>query len=183
MGNDYLSVKIRRKKEDRGWRRFLSSFFPPPSSFLLLCGSKNMQWFLTFHIIGLILWLGGLLDLTRILGYHVKEDIPVQKRLSRMEFRMYWFVATPGMILAVVMGLFMFFKGGGISAYFGDFSWFRFKFALALVLIVVHFAFGKMVMDQRANPRITSPVRFKILHGVTGLIFISIVILAVVKPF
>lgn len=143
-----------------------------------------MAWYLTFHIVGLILWLGALLDLTRILGYHVKEDLPVQERLSWMEFRIYWFVATPGMILAVVMGLLMFFNGGGVANYFsGNSSWFLVKFILAMVLILIHFIFGKMLMQQRAEPRITSPARFKALHGITGLIFILIVIMAVVKPF
>ena len=143
-----------------------------------------MAWFLVFHIVGLILWLGGLLDLTRILGYHVKEDIPVQERLSWMEFRMYWFVATPGMILSVVMGLLLFFKGGGVDIYFGGgFQWFIIKFVLALILIVIHFYFGKMLMALKAHPRIMSPARFKAIHGVIGLLFIFIVILAVVKPF
>lgn len=143
-----------------------------------------MAWFLVFHIVGLILWLGGLLDLTRILGYHVKEDIPVQERLSWMEFRMYWFVATPGMILAVVMGLFLFYYGGGVASYFSGHSyWFTFKLIFVLVLIALHFYFGKALMSLRAQPRIMSPAKFKALHGITGLIFIIVVMLAVVRPF
>lgn len=146
--------------------------------------SNVMAWYLVFHIVGFILWLGGLLDLTRILGYHVKEDLVVQQRLSWMEFRMYWFVATPGMILAVVAGLILFFMGGGTAIYFGGrSSWFLVKFGLALGLIVIHFICGRQIMDLRARPRFTSAVPFKVLHGLTGLVFIFVVILAVVKPF
>lgn len=143
-----------------------------------------MQWFLAFHIIGLILWLGGLLDLTRILGYHVKEEIPVQVRLSWMEFRMYWFVSTPGMLLSVIMGLLLFVHGGGVDVYFGGAQkWFVVKFVLALFLIIIHFALGKMLMTLRAEPQKTNPARFKAMHGITGLIFIGVVLLVFLKPF
>jgi len=143
-----------------------------------------MAWYLVFHILGVIIWIGGLMDLTRLVGYHVKEEVFVQARLSNMEFRMYWFVATPGMVLAVVMGIFLFFKGGGVPVYFGGpSSWFIMKFLLAMGLILIHFVFGRFLMDLKMQPRQMNPARFKILHGLTGLMVVGIIIMVFVKPF
>ena len=143
-----------------------------------------MKWYLVFHIVGFVIWVGTLLDLTRILGYHVKEEIAVQERLSRMEFRMYWFVATIGLALTVIFGLLLFFSNGGFATYVtGPFKWFVAKFCFVLSLVVIHILFGRYLMELKANPRKMNPARFKILHGLTGLIFISILIMVLVKPF
>lgn len=142
-----------------------------------------MAWFAAFHVVGLVIWLGGLLDLTRLMGYHVKEDVAVQERLSWMEFRMFWFVATPGMLITVIMGLFLFFYGGGVETYLKGAGWFHAKLTLVCILLVIHFVFGKMLMQQRAEPKIVKAGKFKAIHGVVGLLFISILILVFVRPF
>lgn len=143
-----------------------------------------MNWYKVFHILGLLFWIGGLLDLTRILGYHVKEELAVQERLSRMEFRMFWFVCTPGMVLSALMGTLMFFGGGGIDVYFGGHgAWFHVKALLVVFLLAIHAITGKFIMDLKARPENISPARFKAIHGITGLFVTAIVILAIVKPF
>lgn len=142
-----------------------------------------MQWYLVFHVVGFVIWVGSLLDLTRILGYHVKEEIAVQERLSRIEFRMFWFVSTIGMALTIIFGLLCFMSGGGIAAYLqSPAKWFHVKLTLVFVMIVIHFVFGRYLMELRASPRIMKPVRFKILHGLTGLVFIGILIMVLVRP-
>ncbi|MCP5464092.1 MAG: CopD family protein [Deltaproteobacteria bacterium] len=143
-----------------------------------------MRWFLAFHIVFFIIWAGALLDLTRILGYHVKEELPVQQRLSAMEFRMFWFVATPGMVVTILMGLFAFFSGGGVQTYFGSGAlWFHIKITFVLLLISVHFLLGKNIMKLRAQPEKLAPGRFKALHGLTGVFLIAIIIMVMVRPF
>jgi protoporphyrinogen IX oxidase len=142
-----------------------------------------MAWLLTFHILGFIVWLGALLDLTRILGYHVKEELQVQARLSAMEFRMFFFVATPGLAITLIFGTLLFFTGGGVSQYLVGHGWFHAKLTLVIVLFVIHYFVGKEILKLRAAPKQTSPVRFKILHGVAALVMIFILILVMVKPF
>lgn len=142
-----------------------------------------MQWYLVFHVVGFVIWVGSLLDLTRILGYHVKEEIAVQERLSRIEFRMFWFVSTIGLALTVIFGLLCFMSGGGVAEYFQNGTkWFHIKATLVILLVVIHFLFGRFLMDLRANPRLMKPVKFKVLHGLTGLIFILILIMVLVRP-
>jgi putative membrane protein len=142
-----------------------------------------MVWFLSFHIIGFILWMGGLLDMTRILGYHVKEQIPVQERLSWMEKRMFFFVATPGMAITIIFGVCLFFAQGGFHGYLPPSIWFHIKMSLVLILIGIHFFIAKQILFLRDNPQNMSPVRFKAIHGITGLALIAIVLLVIGKPW
>lgn len=143
-----------------------------------------MAWFLTFHLLGLIVWMGALLDLTRILGYHVSEEIPVQTRLSFMEFRIFFFVATPGLIVTLLFGTLLFFHGGGIDYYLkGATVWFHAKLSLVIFLLGIHTVMGKHILKLRSHPQKMKPAKFKALHGVTALTLILILILVLVKPF
>lgn len=142
-----------------------------------------MLWYKVFHFLGLIVWIGGLLDLTRILGYHVKEDEVVQKRLSWMEHRMFFFVSTPGLIIALVFGLLLFMAGGGPLQYFKGSGWFHAKSTLILILFFIHFFVGKKILAFKEDHSQKNPAVFKALHGVAALCVTLSIILAVVKPF
>src|SRR5688500_4204910 len=110
-----------------------------------------MAWYLIFHILGFILWMGGLLDMTRILGYHVKEENSVQQRLSWMERRMFFFVATPGMFITLAMGVMLFFSQGGFQGYLLTSAWFHIKICMVLLLIGVHFLVAKQILSLQAS--------------------------------
>ncbi|MCA8938320.1 MAG: hypothetical protein KDB07_00805 [Planctomycetes bacterium] len=71
-----------------------------------------------------MVYLGSLLNLSRILGYHAKEEREVRIRLSRMEKRMYFAVNLPGLLIMLTFGLLMLLgigrsggKGEGILNY------------------------------------------------------------------
>lgn len=142
-----------------------------------------MDWYRVFHIIGFIFWVGGLLDISRILGYHVKEEINVQERLSWMEFRMFWFVSTPGLIVTYAMGILLFFSGGGVPVYLKGAGWFHAKLTAIVVLTIIHFIIGKSLMNLREEPKQCSPAKFKAMHGIAGLCVTAIVILVILRPF
>jgi putative membrane protein len=143
-----------------------------------------MVYFLVFHIVAFIIWMGALLDLTRILGYHVAEELSVQARLSRMEFRIFFFVATPGMVLTLLMGLGLFISGGGVEQYLtGGTQWFHAKLTLVLGLLGVHYFVGQKILALRAKPEKISPKAFKALHGIAALLLIGVVVLVKTKSF
>ena len=142
-----------------------------------------MAWIKVFHIVGMVVWLGALLDLTRLLGYHVKEEIEVQKRMSWMEFRLFFFVATPGLAVTWILGLSAFFTGGGVAGYLQGAGWFHAKLTLVVLLTAIHAFMGKQILALRANPGKQNPAKFKALHGITALSMILVIILVVVRPF
>jgi len=142
-----------------------------------------MAWYLVFHIVGLVVWMGALLDLTRILGYHVKEEFNVQQRLSAIEFRIFFFVATPGLVITAIFGILLFFAGGGFANYFGSQGWFHAKLTLVIFLFAVHVLMGRNILKLKAQPQNLKPTRYKILHGTAALALVLIVILVFIKPF
>lgn len=64
-------------------------------------------WILTLHLISLFFWLGQLLVMTRLLGFHVQQPSELQQRLSPLEKRMWLMAGAPGALLVLVTGLLM----------------------------------------------------------------------------
>jgi uncharacterized integral membrane protein (TIGR00701 family) len=157
------------------------------------------EWFKAIHLIGLVIYLGGLLNLSRMLGYHVKESAEVRARLSWMEKRMYFFVTLPGLGIAVIFGVLMLLGvgtessvGEAISYYFkprtslGEksawFVTFHIKGVAILVLLALDFYLGRQIVNLAKGGEPPSPVRFKILHGMIALVTVLIIILMVAGP-
>lgn len=123
-----------------------------------------------FHVLFVFIWIGGLLSLTRLMGYHCKEEDQVQRRLALLYKRMYFFVQMPSMILAVVCGLILW-ATTDLSYHPG---WFHMKLTFASVLIVCDVISGFWVMQLQKEPDHSKGVRYKILHGITGLALMGV---------
>ena len=55
------------------------------------------NWIVLFHLIGLALWVGGLLAVTRVFMLHSQETSPeVRAALGRLETRLLNRLAHPG---------------------------------------------------------------------------------------
>ena len=74
-------------------------------------------WLVGLHLIGVVLWMGGLLAFSRILGYQSKELPSVRPRLTFIESRLNWLVAVPGALLTIVFGVWLAWQHGE--------AWFR----------------------------------------------------------
>src|SRR5436309_4742925 len=93
-------------------------------------------WLLGFHLIGVVLWMGGLLAFSRILGYHAKEDPSVRPRFTFIEGRLNYLVAVPGALLTIAFGVWMAYGYG--RAWFRVAVWLHWKLSFVLVLAVIH---------------------------------------------
>lgn len=139
-----------------------------------------MNYVLALHIIGVIVWMGGLLMLSRLLGYHCDlESAAARDALKRFEHRTYFWAIVPSGLLSLGTGLTMlFFKGGGAGHYLSvDGAWGA-TFHLKLGLVVLLFVFDHIVMRRmkklhRDDEGERKP--FVIMHGMIGLAFIVIV--------
>lgn len=146
---------------------------------MLFSQHPNVAWWLVFHVVGIVLWLGGLLFLSRMLGIHATEARDVQVRLSWMEFRLYHFVTLPGLVITLITGLGMLALEPMLLQ--GQ-SWLHAKLTVVAALIGVDQILRVKLLALRAQPALTSPKPFKILHGLIGLALIASVILAIVRP-
>ena len=139
-------------------------------------------WLLGFHLIGVVLWMGGLMSFSRIMGYHAKEAPSVRPRFSFIEGRLNYLVAVPGAVLTVTFGLWMAWQHG--MQWFRVASWMHYKLTLVVGVLVIHVLLSvKHAAIRRAGP--SAPVSralFASLHGTVGLLLIAIVLLATHQP-
>lgn len=123
------------------------------------------------HVLFLFIWVGSLLTLTRFLGYIPKEEEIVQRKLSALCKRMYQFIELPSMIIAIISGLILI----KFATFGPKLGWFHAKLTFAALLIVCDLLCGKMIRNVAKNLALDGKtVKYKILHGVTALLFIAV---------
>jgi putative membrane protein len=137
-----------------------------------------MLWVKAFHIIFVVAWFAGLFYLPRLFVYHaMTDDTPGKERFKVMERKLYYGIMTPGGVLSIVLGLWLW-LGYGIGG-----SWLYAKLAAVLVLIVYHLWCAKLLADFKHDRNTRSHVWYRWFNEVPTLLLLAIVVLAVVKPF
>ncbi len=139
-------------------------------------------WLVGFHLIGVVLWMGGLLAFSRMLGYQSKELPSVRPRFTFVEGRLNWLVAVPGAVLTIVFGVWLAYEHG--AAWFRVAAWMHYKLALVVAVVVIHAVLTvKIRQIRRAAPSAPmSRALYAALHGTVGLLLIAIVLLATNQP-
>lgn len=129
-----------------------------------------MAYVKAFHLLFVFIWVGNLMALTRFMGYHVKEDANTQMRLAALYKRMYQFVGLPSMIFALLLGAVLIHRVNQEDGL----GWFMIKISCAIGLVVCDVACGHYINALNLKSEHGKGVRYKILHGVTGLLLIGI---------
>jgi protoporphyrinogen IX oxidase len=137
-----------------------------------------MLWIKSLHIIFMVTWFAGLFYLPRLFVYHaMSEDGPSLERFKVMERKLYYGIMTPGAVLTILFGLWLW-LGYGISG-----SWLHAKLALVIVLIAYHLYCGKLLADFKYDRNRRGHVYYRWFNEFPVVILIGVVILVVVKPF
>jgi protoporphyrinogen IX oxidase len=137
-----------------------------------------MLWVKSLHIVFMVTWFAGLFYLPRLFVYHaLAEDAVSQERFKIMERKLFWGIMTPGAVLTIAFGLWLW-LGYGISG-----AWLHAKLALVVVLVAYHAWCGKLMLDFRAGRNARSHVWFRWFNEFPVLILLAVVWLAVFKPF
>jgi putative membrane protein len=133
-----------------------------------------------FHIIAVISWMAGLLYLPRLFVYHcaAKPGSEQSETFKVMERRLLNFIMTPAMAVSWLLGMVLVIQGQWLGA-----TWFHLKFALVIVLSIMHGLMSHWVAEFAFDRNRHTPKFFRIVNEIPTIIMILIVILAVVKPF
>ena|SRR6185312_11071594 len=135
----------------------------------------------SLHIIFMVTWFAGLFYLPRLFVYHAMASPDDRVGIARfcvMERKLYWGITTPGAVLTIVFGVWLW-KGYGI-----DGGWLHAKLALVALLVVFHVYLGKLVTDFREGRNSHGHVFYRWLNEIPALpILVAIVFLVVMKPF
>src|SRR5256885_13570668 len=67
-----------------------------------------MLWVKSLHIVFMVTWFAGLFYLPRLFVYHaMAADRPSIERFKVMERKLYWGIMTPGAVLTIAFGLWL----------------------------------------------------------------------------
>ena len=137
-----------------------------------------MLWVKALHVIFMVTWFAGLFYLPRLFVYHaMTEDRVSLERFTVMERKLFWGIMTPGGVLTILFGLWLW-LGWGFSG-----GWLHAKVALTALLVAYHVWCGKLMLDFRAGRNRRSHVWFRWFNEAPTLVLFAAVILVVVKPF
>ena len=132
----------------------------------------------SFHIIFMVTWFSGLFYLPRLFVYHaMTDDEAGNERFKVMERKLFYGIMTPGGILTIVFGSWMW-LGYGTTG-----GWLHVKLALVAVLIVYHILCGKYVADFKYDRNRHTHKFYRWFNEFPVLLLIPVVLLAVLKPF
>lgn len=126
----------------------------------------------------MVTWFAGLFYLPRLFVYHAMSDDPSGiERFKIMERKLYYGIMTPGAVLTVFFGLWLW-LGYGISG-----GWLHAKLALVIGLIAYHLYCGKLLADFRHDRNRRGHVYYRWFNEIPVVLLVAVVILVVVKPF
>jgi len=135
----------------------------------------------SLHIIAMVTWFAGLFYLPRLFVYHSmapSQDRLGIERFKTMERKLYRGIMTPGAVLTVTFGVWLW-LGYGITG-----GWLYVKLALVALLIAFHVYLGILLRDFAHDRNRHGHVFYRCLNEIPALpILIAVVFLVVMKPF
>ncbi len=141
-----------------------------------------MLWVKSFHIICVVTWFAALFYLPRLFVYHaMSDDKTSNERFKIMERKLYRGIMTPSAVLAL-------FFGGWLLSYYtfeqiAMMHWLHVKLVLVVLLFAYHGYCGRLLRQFKNDENQRSHIFYRWFNELPVLILISVVILAVVKPF
>ncbi len=138
-----------------------------------------MLWLKAFHVIFMVTWFAGLFYLPRLFVYHSDtQDAVSHDRFVIMERRLF-ILMTIGAALTAAFGSAMILRAPGLL----DAGWLMTKFALVGALIAYHAMCFRAVTAFREGRNTRSSKWYRGFNEIPSVLLITIVLLAVLKPF
>lgn len=144
-------------------------------------------WLKALHIIFMVMWFAGLFYLPRLYVYHVQanvqNDLTGSQRFKVMERKLFA-IMTVGGVGAVVLGLWLLarYVSNG-SGWLSQNTWMQVKLLIVVLLIFFHGACWVWMKRFSQDQNRHSERFYRLWNEVPAVVLISVVILAIVKPF
>lgn len=136
--------------------------------------------FKSLHIIFVVSWFAGLFYVVRLFIYHREAELKsttekeiLQLQFSLMQWRLWYIITTPAMVLTVVFGTLMLLA----NPYLLQLPWMQIKLTLVGVLLVYHALCQQIMNQQRTKQNNWSATGLRIWNEVATLLLVAIVFL------
>ncbi|MBI2257470.1 MAG: CopD family protein [Flavobacteriia bacterium] len=136
------------------------------------------------HIIFVVSWFSGLFYIVRLFIYHREaqdlesiEKSILTKQYVLMEWRLWYIITTPAMVLTVVFGVWMLL----LQPAFLDLPWMQIKLGLVFLLLIYHFYCQKLMNQMKCERFRWTSNQLRIWNEVATLFLVMIVFIVVLK--
>jgi len=126
-----------------------------------------VSWILVFHLIGMVMWIGGLF--MALSAAAAKQAQLAQRGLRRF--------AHPGAALMIITGGLLFYALPFVRLQ----AWLHAKLLLVAILIVMDLLLAARI--RRMPAQVPTRGQLALFHSVIGTLFLFILILVLIKPF
>ena len=131
-------------------------------------------WIKWIHVVGVFVYAGGFLTLTRMLGKAVRYESVESRTDSYATLkRMHKFVDWGGLGMMLIAGLFMLADDPAGKHYMKE-GYFHMKLTFILILLVCDFLTTKKLFALNAEGPQPRATFFRIMHGIVGLCIVGI---------
>ena len=134
----------------------------------------------SLHLIAVISWMVGLLYLPRLFVYQNESKLgsEIDKIFLIMEYRLYYYIMNPALILTILFGLYLLYQ----NPYLLIENYFLIKSILVFLLIIFHIYLYFLYKDFKRVYRIKSTKFYRIINEIPTVLMIIVIILIFVKP-
>ena len=142
--------------------------------------SALYPWLKALHVIAVIAWMAVMLYLPRLFVYHcvAPQGSAQSETFKVMERRLLRVIINPAMVVTWVLGIWLAWDGGWYRT-----GWLETKVVLVLAMSALHGMLARYVRDFAVDRNQHSQKFYRIINEVPTILMITIVVLAVVKPF
>jgi protoporphyrinogen IX oxidase len=138
-----------------------------------------MLWVKSLHLIFMVTWFAGLFYLPRLFVYHaLAQDRVSLERFKRMERRLFWGIMTPGAVLTIAFGVWLW-----LGWFRPATGWIHAKIALVALLVGYHLWCWRLLQAFAAERNAKSARWLRWFNEFPTVILVATVLLVVFKPF
>ena len=121
--------------------------------------------------------MAGLLYLPRLFVYHAEKNHikELSETFKVMEHRLYYYIATPSLVLVWLTGLYMAYA-------IGLYLWLIIKFLAVIFLTIYHIILIKFLINFEKNKNDKTSKFFRMINEIPFLILLLVLIMVIIKP-
>ena len=135
-----------------------------------------MDWIKFLHLLGMIIYVGGFLALTRMVGHAVRFETEASRADSYRIFRrMHKFVNWGGLAIMLICGVILLVVDQH-GANFMKQAYFHMKLTFVLGLLICDFFFSRILFGLKAEGEQPGRAVFSALHGIAALMVVGVLI-------
>ncbi len=141
------------------------------------------NFFLSFHLIGIVCWFAGIFYLVRLCIYHREaldkvnpEQTILTTQFTLMENRLRNIIVTPSLGLIIFTGGFLLYLSRAWSM-----PWFHLKVFFLVLLFVYHYHSGLVMKKLQRGDKKWSSAHLRLYNEIATLLLIAIIFCAKLK--